>query len=38
MGRELDPRLALAPSRFVDSDHPAVRDFTESVVGGVQDP
>jgi transglutaminase-like putative cysteine protease len=38
MGDELDPRQALAPTGFIDSDHPDVRDFTESVVRGVQDP
>ena len=38
MRGELDPREALDPSRFVDSNHPEVRDFTESVVRGVRDP
>lgn len=38
MGDELDPRQALAPTGFIDSDHHDVRDFTESVVRGVQDP
>ncbi|KRE98953.1 transglutaminase [Nocardioides sp. Soil777] len=38
MRGELDPREALDPSRFVDSNHPDVRDFTESVVRGVRDP
>jgi hypothetical protein len=38
MGDDLDPREALDPSGFIDSDHPDVRDFTESVVRGVQDP
>ncbi|WP_278258246.1 hypothetical protein [Nocardioides convexus] len=37
MRDEIDLREALAPSRFVDSDHPDVRDFTGSVVRGVQD-
>ena len=35
---QIDQRGALAPSRFVDSDHSDVRDFTESIVRGVQDP
>lgn len=34
---EINPRDALAPTRFVDSDHPDVLDFTQSVVRGVHD-
>lgn len=35
---ERDTQEALAPSHFVDSDHPDVRDFTESTLRGVTDP
>ncbi|MGA8847157.1 MAG: transglutaminase family protein [Nocardioides sp.] len=38
MADHATPREALAPGQFVDSDHPAIRDFASTVTFGARDP